>query len=91
MTREEAKKLYTPKSTYLMKMKFVDKIFDDFEAEIKQLKKKLIGTIIESEAKMVKMEKEFNEELEYIKRLEKQQKALCNYAAKVSKNIKEGK
>ncbi len=51
----------------------------------------LIGIIIELEEKMEKMEKEFNEELEYIKRLEKQQKALCNYAAEVSKNIKEGK
>lgn len=32
MTREEAKELYTPKSTYPMKMSFIDKIYDDFEA-----------------------------------------------------------
>ncbi len=56
-----------------------------------QRENELGDIIIELEAKMLKMEKEFNEELEYIKRLEKQQKALCNYAAKVSKNIKEGK
>ena len=31
MTREEAKELYTPKSTYHMKMYFIDKIYDDFE------------------------------------------------------------
>lgn len=32
MTREEAKELYTPKSTYPMKMRFIDKIYDDFES-----------------------------------------------------------
>jgi len=32
MTREEAKELYTPKSTYHMKMHFIDKIYDDFES-----------------------------------------------------------
>lgn len=34
MTREEAKELYTPKSTYHMKMHFIDKIYDDFKEEL---------------------------------------------------------
>jgi len=31
ITREDAKKLYAPKSTYAMKMHFIDKIYDDVE------------------------------------------------------------
>ncbi len=31
ITREEAKQLYTPKSTYPMKMRFINKIYDSFE------------------------------------------------------------
>lgn len=41
MTRAEAKKLYTPKSTYAMKMAFVDKIFDAHEFEVNTLKSAL--------------------------------------------------
>lgn len=38
MTREEAKILYTPKSTYNMKMRFVDKIYTDFEKQLEEAK-----------------------------------------------------
>jgi len=39
MTREEAKELYTPKSTYHMKMHFIDKIYDDFDKELDKARK----------------------------------------------------
>ena len=34
MTRSEAKELYTPKSTYAMKMRFIDKIYNDHKSEL---------------------------------------------------------
>ena len=47
MTREQAKDLYTPKSTYPMKMDFIDKIYDDFDTLLVRRKaqnKRLIDT-----------------------------------------------
>jgi len=41
MTRAEAKELYTPKSTYAMKMQYVDQIFNAHEEEVRALESQM--------------------------------------------------
>lgn len=62
MTREEAKQLYTPKSTYNEKMYFVDKIYDDFEAQLKAKDKQIanLKTQLEVDKEVYRQSSNFN-------------------------------